>query len=335
MGRKIGRKKAPMARFTLTQLEYMCAVAETGSLSGAATKLSVSSAAVSAGITALERSLKTQLVIGRKSQGTTLTAAGQHFYSEAKNILRMSDEAELSLYGEPEELVGPLAVGCFPTLAPTVLPAATKYFSEHHPRVTVNYTIGAQQQLIQKLILHELDCVILYDMYLPEGLQKELLTMAAVYVMVASTHPAARKSAVTLKELESEPLVLFDADPASTHSFSIFQRAGIQPRIVYRGTEYELIRGMIAQGLGYSLMIHRPAHNLTYEGLEVAYVPIRPAIPDESIVGVWPANMNLNRRARKFIEVAHRVLEKSPLNSHPQRQGQVSSGTILGPLDDA
>jgi DNA-binding transcriptional LysR family regulator len=294
-------------------------VAETGSLAGAAEKLNVSSAAVSAGLAALERSMKAQLVVGRKSQGTQLTASGHRFYSEAKDILRMAGEAELSLAGEAEELVGPLSVGCFPTLAATVLPAVTKYFSEHHPRVTVSYTIKAQQQLIQKLILNELDCVLLYDLYLPEGIQKEHLKTVAVYVMVGSDHRVANRSGVTLKELESEPLVLFDADPANTHSFSIFQRAGVQPQIRYRGTEYELIRGMIAQGLGYSLMIHRPAHNLTYEGLHVAYVPIRPSIPDESIVGVWPANVNLNRRARKFIEVARDVLASSSLegNSRP------------------
>lgn len=303
-----------MAKFTLVQLEYLCCVAETGSLSAAAEKLNVSSAAVSAGLTALERTTRTQLVVGRKSQGTQLTASGHRFYTEAKGILRMANEAELALAGEAEELAGPLSVGCFPTLAPTVLPAVTKYFSEYHPRVTVSYTISTQQALIQKLVLNELDCVLLYDLYLPEGLQKEHLKTVAVYVMVSSDHRVANKNGVTLKELESEPLVLFDADPANTHSFSIFQRAGVQPRIGYRGSEYELIRGMIARGLGYSLMIHRPAHKLTYEGLEVAYVPIRPAIPDESIVGVWPANVNLNRRARKFIEVARDVMASSPLH---------------------
>lgn len=300
-------------KFTLIQLEYLCAVAETGSLAAAAERLNVSSAAVSSGLTALERTLKAQLVVGRKSFGTQLTSSGHRFYAEAKDILRMAGEAELALAGDAEELVGPLSVGCFPTLAPTVLPAVTKYFSAHHPRVSVSYTIKAQQQLIQKLMLNELDCVLLYDLYLPEGLRKEHLKTATVYVMVGAAHRVAKKSGVTLKELESEPLVLFDADPANTHSFSIFQRAGVQPLIGYRGTEYELIRGMIAQGLGYSLMIHRPAHNLTYEGLEVAYVPIRPAIPDESIVGVWPANVNLNRRARKFIEVSRDVLASSAI----------------------
>jgi DNA-binding transcriptional LysR family regulator len=216
-----------LAKFTLVQLEYLCCVAETGSLSAAAGKLNVSSAAVSAGLTALERAMRTQLVVGRKSQGTQLTASGHRFYTEAKDILRMANEAELALAGEAEELAGPLSVGCFPTLAPTVLPAVTKYFSEYHPRVAVSYTISAQHALIQKLVLNELDCVLLYDLYLPEGLQKEHLKTVAVYVMVSSDHRVANKNGVTLKELESEPLVLFDADPANTHSFSIFQRAGL------------------------------------------------------------------------------------------------------------
>lgn len=275
----------------------------------AADRVHVSATAVAGGITALEQALKVKLIQRRKSHGTTLTTDGQNFYVEAKKILEMSEEAELSLAGGGRELVGPLAVGCFPTMAPTLLPAISEYFGTSHPRVSLNFSIKTQHQLIQQLIAREVDCVVLYDMYLPEGLRKTPLHQAAVHILISASHPLAHRTSVSLKEMEGDPLVLFDSDPASTHSFSIFNRAGIQPHIRYRGTEYELIRSMVARNLGYSLMIHRPAHNYSYEGLELVAMPIRPALPLEDIVAVWPENTILNPRAQELVRVAAQVLQ--------------------------
>ena len=303
-----------MTKFTFVQLEYLCAVAERGSLVAAAEQLNISAAAVSSGIAALEKALDAELILGHKSQGSSLTAIGRQFYAQAKNILREADEAEhLVAGGEAGELVGTLSVGCFPTLAPTLLPEVVRQFRERHPRVTFNYTISDQSDLLQKLSNNDLDIAVMYDLYLPDGFQQEHLKSASVYIMVAADHWAGSRKSVRLKDLEPEPVVLFNAEPANTHSFTIFQNAGVSPNITYRGPEYELIRGMIAQGLGYSLMIHKPAHNLTYEGKRLSYVPITPALPQESIVGLWPMGVSLSRRGRAFLATARHVLSDSAL----------------------
>lgn len=275
----------------------------------AAERVHVSATAVAGGITALEQALKVKLIRRRKSHGTSLTTDGQVFYVEAKKILEISDEAELALAGGGRDLVGPLTVGCFPTMAPTLLPAISEYFGATHPRVSLNFSIKTQHQLVQQLIAREVDCVVLYDMYLPEGLRKAQLHQAVVHIMISAKHRLAHKASVSLKEMEREPLILFDSDPASLHSVSVLHQAGIQPQITYRGTEYELIRSMVARNLGYSLMIHRPAHNYSSEGLELVAMPIRPAMPPEDIVAVWPQNTVLNPRAQELVRVAAQVLQ--------------------------
>ncbi|MGO1543448.1 MAG: LysR family transcriptional regulator [Gulosibacter sp.] len=304
-----------MARFTVTQLEYLCAVARAGSLARAAESLHVTPTAVSSGLASLERAAGVELVTGRKSRGTTLTPAGYQLYLEAENVLSMLDEAQLSVGSGGWELIGPLAVGCFSTLAPTLLPLATRHFGEVHPRVELKYTVDRQEALVQALMQRELDCAIVYDLYLPEGIRKKKLGTAQPYVLLSPEHPRANDSAVSLRDLADDPVVLFDSDPASTHSFTMFREAGVSPRIGYRGTQYELIRAMVARNLGWSLMIHRPKHDLTQEGLKIHSLPLRPAPAEVDLVGVWPDGTHLNRRTETFLEVIRRIQSNLPLDT--------------------
>lgn len=306
--------EAHVAKFTVTQLEYLCAVARTGSFASAAERLQVTATAVSSGIASLERAAGAKLVTGRRAHGTSLTPVGQRLYLEAENVLRTMDEAELSIDSGGWELIGPLAVGCFPTLSSTLLPLATRYFAEQHPRVQLGYTIDRQETLMQKVMLNELDCAVMYDLYLPDGLRRERVGAARPYVLLSPEHPLGHANSVSLEDLVDDPVVLFDADPASTHSFTMFREAGVSPRIGYRGTQYDLIRAMVARNLGWSLMIHRPKHDLTHEGLRIMSVPLRPTHPLVDIVAVWPDGVHLNRRAAAFIEIARRIQSELPLD---------------------
>ena len=80
------------SRFTLRQLEYFIAVAETGSLSGAAERCNVSQAGLSVAITELERGLRLTLLTRRRAKGVSLTEAGQQ-------LLILNPPIELPLAG--------------------------------------------------------------------------------------------------------------------------------------------------------------------------------------------------------------------------------------------
>ena len=67
---------------------------------------------------------------------------GKLVLGKARRLL--SDGAELThlVRGNGTDLVGPLIVGCFVTLAPTVLPRLLADFEELHPRVTLDFIEG-------------------------------------------------------------------------------------------------------------------------------------------------------------------------------------------------
>ena len=73
--------------FTMNQLAAFVAVAEAGTISGAAERLHVSPSALSAAVTELERALQTQLLHRRKAKGVSLSPAGEVVLPRARHLL--------------------------------------------------------------------------------------------------------------------------------------------------------------------------------------------------------------------------------------------------------
>jgi len=83
-----------MPNYTLRQLEYFVAVAETGTVTAAAAKVHLSQSAMSTALADLERLLAVQLVLRHHARGITLTAAGSRLLVEARQLLRQADELQ-------------------------------------------------------------------------------------------------------------------------------------------------------------------------------------------------------------------------------------------------
>lgn len=293
-----------MARYTLRQLAHFIAVAETGAISAAALKLHLSQGAVSAAMTELEKVFRVQLMVRRKAHGVTLTPAGKHLYDRAKLLLADAEELELSASSGGLELAGPLVIGCYLTLAPTVLPPLLDGFMANHPRVRLESVEGTQNGLLDRLSGGELDLAVVYDTDLPAGLASVELYKASAYALLPAAHRLANQPAVSLQELASEPMVLLDAPPSSHHSFSLFERVGTVPNIRYRTTDFEVTRSLVGRGLGYSLLVQHPAVDATYEGRDLVSRPLTPAVRPLSVKIIWPEAMRLTDRAQTMVDYA-------------------------------
>lgn len=297
-----------MAEVTLVQMRYFCRVAETGSFAAAAAAEHVSATAVAAAVTSLERNLGAQLCVRERSRGVRLTTTGEVLRTEAAKVLDMAEELRLRVIGGPDELVGPLVVGCYSTFAPTVLPGLFEEFARRHPRVMLNFSVQPQEKLLGALRSGSLDCALMYDIGLPDGLTKKALYHAPIHVIISGDHPLADRPSISLHELKDEPLILFDSTPAGPHTLRVLEQVGFSPNVRHRVPNYELVRSMVARNLGYSLMIHHNPAKFSYEGRPIAEVPIAPALPIERMVAVWTADVPLNARAKELVAVAGELL---------------------------
>src|SRR5712675_1452624 len=90
-------------------IEAFASIAETGSITSAARRLSISKSVVSERLSELERVLSTKLV-RRTTRTLALTDDGNTFYERAKRILRDVDTAASELAERHGTLIGPLRV---------------------------------------------------------------------------------------------------------------------------------------------------------------------------------------------------------------------------------
>ena len=293
-----------MPAYTLRQLTYFVAVAEAGSISRAAGRLHVTPTAVASAITDLERVLRTQLMVRRKAHGVALTPTGAFLRERARTLLRDADELELAAASGGTELAGPLLLGCYVTLAPTIVPMLMEWAATHHPKVELTVVTGSQDELPQRLLAGALDLSIGYDIALPDGLDSVLLYRAPAYALLPDGHPLAAQEVVPLDALADEPQILLDIPPAAQHTLLLFERAGVTPRIAHRTSDFELTRSLVARGFGYSILIQRPAVDRSYEGLPVAVREITPASPSGGVRMIWPRGVRLSDRAAAMVAFA-------------------------------
>ncbi|AZV94161.1 LysR family transcriptional regulator [Bordetella sp. J329] len=298
-------------RFTFRQLEYFRSTAELGSFSAAASQLFVSATAVTSAISDLEEVLGTQLFVRRKSHGVTLTPSGQHLLNDARQLLLNAEEMERSMHSRDGILHGPIVVGCYSTLAPTVLPALISGFEALHPKVILNVAEGSNDELLPMMDVGKLDVLITYRINLPPGLAEAELLHTAVHALLPANHPLAGEAAVWLRDLQDEPLIMLDLPPSGRHALDMLHGVGIRPRIRHSTRNFELVRSMVARGLGYSLLVQRPWIEHSYEGLPLITRPILPDIHRETVVMVWPEHIQCNPRLQALIDFARRTVKLS------------------------
>jgi len=290
--------------FTLRQLSFLVAAADEGTVAGAAARVHASPSAVSEALTELERSLGARLMVRRRARGLTLTSTGVEVVARARELLTSARELESSLHGAAGELVGPITIGCYPTLAPTVLPPILQGFGSAHPRVELEIVEATHDRLQGRLESGQVDVAFVYDTLVPGQPSRARLFELPAHAVLAADDPLAADETVRLEQLVERDLILLDAPPSSEHTMSLFTAQGLVPRVRHRVQSYEAVRALVGRGLGYGILVQRPANRASYEGYPVAMLEITPAVPPVGIDVIWPTAPAPTERVQELIRFA-------------------------------
>jgi DNA-binding transcriptional LysR family regulator len=292
-------------KFTLRQLEYFSVLSEHQTLSAAAAALHVSESTLSHSLTDLEKSVGVQLCQRIKARGLSLTPAGRYFADRARALIREATELGNETSTMEGHLKGPVQLGCFAGVANNVLPTILEGFPKIHPGVSIELTVGTDDDLLPRLYGGKLDFVILYDMLLPPSLQRCSIYDTEVTAVVPGSHRFASRQSIALADLADEPFIMVDSRPSTENTSRIFRDQGIVPRRSVSVPLVELAKARVGRGLGYTLLMSRPnSTNLTTEGLEIAVRPLAPRAGLTSVVAVWPEGFQLTPRARALMDYA-------------------------------
>jgi DNA-binding transcriptional LysR family regulator len=92
--------------------------------------------------------------------------------------------------------------------------------------------------------------------------------------LLPATHRLAGAGQVDRFDVCDEPLILLDVAPSKDYFVGLFEPYGLSPKIAFSLPSLELVRGMVGQGSGYSLLVTRPHAPTAYDGHEVVAVEI-------------------------------------------------------------
>src|SRR5512133_318894 len=109
--------------FTLRQLQYALAVAETLSFRRAAERCHVAQPSLSAQVAALEQALGVRL-FERNRRRVLVTPAGEALLERARGVIAAADGLVEGARGAGDPLAGTLRLGVIPTVSPYLLPSA-------------------------------------------------------------------------------------------------------------------------------------------------------------------------------------------------------------------
>ena len=144
---------------TLNQLRTFLAVAETGSVRAAAQDLVVTQAAVSASLTALQKSLGVVL-LEPDGRGLRLTAAGQAYSGYVRRVLGLLDEGGRAAAAAADPERGELRIAAVTTAAEQILPGLLSGFRTRYPRLGVRLEAGNRDRVRGLLDRYQVDLVL-------------------------------------------------------------------------------------------------------------------------------------------------------------------------------
>ncbi len=189
----------------LRHIRLFLAVAEAGSLTGAARAEGLSQPAVSKSLAELEALLGVRLV-SRQGRRIELTAEGEAFRRHAREGLARLDAAARATGADQSRQR--LALGLLPTVSSRFFPAVVARFLQSRPPVTLSIETGAHPVLLSKLRNREIDLMIGRMPQAAElpGLEFEFLYEEPIIAAVRADHPARGKP--ILEVLRDFPVIL-------------------------------------------------------------------------------------------------------------------------------
>src|SRR5262245_30762164 len=146
--------------FTLRQIQYLVAVADTLNFRRAAERCNVSQPSLSAQIAEMESALGVPL-FERDRRGVLITAAGQELVARARRVLVEADDFVEAAHRFVDPLAGTLRIGVIPTIAPYLLSRVVRVLSKTYPRLMMIWIEDKTDVLVRAVNQGELDAALL------------------------------------------------------------------------------------------------------------------------------------------------------------------------------
>ncbi|MDX1470915.1 MAG: hydrogen peroxide-inducible genes activator [Flavobacteriaceae bacterium] len=194
---------------TITQLQYVLAIAEHKNFTKAAEKSFVTQPTLSTQVQKLEEELDV-LIFDRSKKPIEVTEVGRKIVAQAKNIVNESDRIQDIVDQQKGYIGGEFKLGIIPTIMPTLLPMFMTNFIKKHPKVKLKIEEQNTDEIISRLLEGHLDAAIAATPLENDVIRERPLYYEPFVGYVPANHSLHKKSKLVADDLELDNLLLLE-----------------------------------------------------------------------------------------------------------------------------
>lgn len=194
---------------TITQLQYVLAIAEYRNFTLAAEKCFVTQPTMSMQVQKLEEELGV-MIFDRKKKPIELTEVGRKIIEQAKNIVNESYRIKDIVDQQKGFVGGEYKLGIIPTVMPTLLPMFLKSFVKKYPKVEIKIEELNTNQIISKIKEGHLDAAIAVSPLEDEQIKERVLFYEPFVGFIPEQHRLSNCEFITVDDLDINELLLLE-----------------------------------------------------------------------------------------------------------------------------
>ncbi len=192
---------------TITQLQYVLAVAEHKNFTQAAEKCFVTQPTLSMQIQKVEEELSI-LIFDRSKKPIQLTDIGHKIVAQAKNIVNEADRMQDIVDLQKGFIGGKFRLGIIPTIMPTLLPMFLNNFIKKYPKVKLIIEEFNTTEIIKKLNNGQLDAAIAATPLNEEKIKEIVLYFEPFMVYTPDYHTLSKKKEIGIDDLDIDEILM-------------------------------------------------------------------------------------------------------------------------------
>ncbi len=241
---------------TITQLQYVLAVAEHKNFTLAADKCFVTQPTLSMQIQKVEEELNIQ-IFDRTKKPIQLTEIGLKIVNQAKNIVNEADRMKDIVEQQKGFIGGEFKLGIIPTVMPTLLPMFLNTFVKKYPKVKLIIEELNTDDIILRLKNGNLDAAIAATPLNEDKLKEIVIYYEPFVAYIPEKHRIADKKEIEVSDLNlDEILLLQDGHCFRDGILNLCKNQDVAPanNFQIQSGSFETLIKLADEGLGLTLL---------------------------------------------------------------------------------
>lgn len=194
---------------TITQLQYVLAIAEQKNFTKAAEKCFVTQPTLSTQIQKLEDELDV-IIFNRNKKPIELTEVGKKIVEQARNIVSEAERIQDIVDQQKGFIGGEFRLGIIPTIMPTLLPMFLNNFIHKYPKVKLKIEELTTEEIIDRLNEGHLDAAIVATPLAIESIKERVLYYEPFVAYIPQNHRLHQKDKIKASDLDIEDVLLLE-----------------------------------------------------------------------------------------------------------------------------